>query len=296
MVDAAGEGIMTEKGDGMKKLMKSELFKALLGLIGLALIIAAILGVRRAVYYMTFRSELDLPEGTEYTVNIIGPSDGMISLSGEDALDIIGAARELSFAGPINRDIYQGSVNDYYVTISGQSGYARITLFELDNPVLWTPERDVKLGNTGPLLDAVEAAYSYATDIELPAEPYSELSAECEWFTLRDASASMLEGRDYSAFRLGDGAKLLIEPKTELSSFTVNRLEYTDAGCAEGEQLFRVSLTPQEPLLLELPFDGAASGYSLKFFGGDTVYTYALTMGGLDPDEACPYNLEEYER
>ena len=289
MVDAAGEGIMTEKGDGMKKLMKSELFKALLGLIGLALIIAAILGVRRAVYYMTFRSELDLPEGTEYTVNIIGPSDGMISLSGEDALDIIGAARELSFAGPINRDIYQGSDNDYDVTISGQSGYAKITLFELDNPVLWTPERDVKLGNTGPLLDAVEAAYSYATDIELPAEPYSELSAECEWFTLRDASASMLEGRDY-------GAKLLIEPKTELSSFTVNRLEYTDAGCAEGEQLFRVSLTPQEPLLLELPFDGAASGYSLKFFGGDTVYTYALTMGGLGPDEACPYNLEEYER
>ena len=42
---------MTEKGDGMKKLMKSELFKALLGLIGLALVIAAILGVRRAVYY-----------------------------------------------------------------------------------------------------------------------------------------------------------------------------------------------------------------------------------------------------
>ena len=178
----------------MKKLMKSELFKALLGLIGLALIIAAILGVRRAVYYMTFRSELDLPESAEYTVNIYGPLDGVISLSGEDALDIIGAARELSFAGPINRDIYQGSVNDYDVTISGQSGYAKITLFELDNPVLWTPERDVKLGNTGPLLDAVEAAYSYATDIELPAEPYSELSTECEWFTLRDASASMLEG------------------------------------------------------------------------------------------------------
>ena len=73
----------------MKKLMKSELFKALLGLIGLALVIAAILGVRRAVYYMTFRSALDLLEGTEYTVNIIGPSDGVISLSGQDALDII---------------------------------------------------------------------------------------------------------------------------------------------------------------------------------------------------------------
>lgn len=62
----------------------------------------------------------------------------------------------------------------------------------------------------------------------------------------------MLEGREYSAFRLGDGAKLLIEPKTELPSFTVNRLEYTDAGCAEGEQLFSVSLTPEEPLLPEL--------------------------------------------
>ena len=142
----------------MKKLMKSELFKALLGLIGVALIIAAILGVRRAVYYMTFRSELDLPEGTEYTVNIIGPSDGMISLSGEDALDIIDAARELSFAGPTNRDIYQGSDNDYDIHINSMSGLITITLFELDTPVLFSPERDVKLGNTGPLLDAVETA------------------------------------------------------------------------------------------------------------------------------------------
>ena len=273
----------------MKKLMKSELFKALLGLIGLALIIAAILGVRRAVYYMTFRSELDLPESAEYTVNIYGPLDGMISLSGEDALDIVDAARELSFAGPINRDIYQGSVNDYDVTISGQSGYAKITLFELDNPVLWTPERDVKLGNTGPLLDAVEAACSYATDIELPAEPYSELSAECEYFTLRDASASMLEGRDYSAFRLGDGAKILIEPKMELLSFEVWPLE-------SGTQYFSADISPDKPLLLELPFDGAASGYRLMFSTRESWYIYSLTMGGLGPDEACPYNLEEYER
>ena len=236
----------------MKKLMKSELFKALLGLIGVALIIAAILGVRRAVYYMTFRSELDLPEGAEYTVNIIGPSDGMISLSGEDALDIIDAARELSFAGPTNRDVYQGSDNDYDIHINSMSGPITITLFELDTPVLFSPERDVKLGNTGPLLDTVEAVWADATDIELPAEPYSEFAAECEWFTLRDASAPMLDGREYSTFRLGDGAKLLIEPKTELPSFTVNRLEYTDAGCAEGEQLFSVSLTPEEPLLPEL--------------------------------------------
>ena len=236
----------------MKKLMKSELFKALLGLIGLALIIAAILGVRRAVYYMTFRSELALPESEQYTVNISGPLDVDISLSGDAAQDIVDAARELSFAGPINRDIYQGSDNDYDIHINSMSGLITITLFELDIPVLFSPERDVKLGNTGPLRDAVEAVWADATDIELPAEPYSEFAAECERFTLRDASASMLEGRDYSAFRLGDGAKLLIEPKTELPSFTVNRLEYTDVGCAEGEKLFSVSLTPEEPLLPEL--------------------------------------------
>ncbi len=269
----------------MKKLMKSELFKALLGLIGLALIIAAIFGVRRAVYYMTFRSELALPEGEQYTVNISGPLDVDISLSGDAAQDIVDAARELSFAGPSNRGTYQGSDNDYDVTISGP-GYARITLFELDNPVLWTSERDVKLGNTGPLLDAVKAACSYATDVELPAEPYSEFAAECEYFTLCDASASMLEGRDYSAFRLGDGAKILIEPKTELLSFEVWPLE-------TGTQYFSADISPDKPLLLELPFDGAESGYRLMFSTRESWYIYSLTMGGLGPDEACPYIIEK---
>lgn len=270
----------------MKRLMKSELFKALLGLIGLALIIAAIFGIRRAVYYMTFRSELSLPEGGQYTVDIYGPLDVDISLSGDAAQDIVDAARELSFAGPSDAKTYQGSDNDYDVTISG-SGYAKITLFELDTPMLWS-RRDVKLGNTGPLLDAVKAAYSYAMDVELPAEPYSEFAAECEYFTLRDASASMLEGREYIAFRLGDGAKLLIEPKMELLSFGVWPLE-------TGTQYFSADISPNKPLLLELPFDGAASGYRLRFSTRESWYIYSLTMGGLGPDEGCPYIIEKVE-
>ena len=272
----------------MKRLMKSELFKALLGLIGLALIIAAVFGIRRAVYYMTFRSELSLPEGGQYTVNIYGPLDVDISLSGNAAQDIVDAARELSFAGPSDAKTYQGSDNDYDVTISGSSGYARITLFELCDPVLWTSERDVRLGNTGPLLDAVKAAYSYAMDVELPAEPYSEFAAECEYFTLRDASAAMLEGREYIAFRLGDGAKLLIEPKIELLSFEVWALE-------TGTQYFSADISPDKPLLLELPFDGAASGYRLMFSTIDSWHIYSLTMGGLGPDEGCPYIIEKVE-
>lgn len=146
---------------------------------------------------------------------------------------------------------------------------------------------------TAPSDDAPQAEQG----IVIPAEPYSQLSFENDWFTLRDAYSDAVAPGEYREFRLDDGSILLIEPKeklTDVSFFTTDM--DSDGSYVPGEVFYSLEeLTPEMPLVLEIQFYGDMTAYGMSFTdAAGQPHRLLLTMGGRDADEACPYSMTEF--
>lgn len=149
-------------------------------------------------------------------------------------------------------------------------------------------------GTTAPSDGEPQAAQG----ITIPAEPYSRLSFENDWFTLRDAySDAVAAYGEYREFKLDDGSILLIEPKetlTDVSFFSTDM--DSDGSYVPGEVFYSLEeLTPEEPLVLEVQFYGDMTAYGMSFTdAAGQTHRLLLTMGGRDADEACPYSMTEF--
>ena len=155
----------------------------------------------------------------------------------------------------------------------------------------------------GPVSPSPEPASSEEPKedgIIIPETPYSYLTFENEWLTLRDAYSGAMEAYEWDAWHsclYGHGSILLFEPKETLTdvSFCTTEMD-EDGNYTDGEVFCTLDdLTPEEPLVLEVTFYGSMTAYGMSFTdasGG--THRLLLTMGGRGPDEACPYSLTAY--